>query len=331
MSDCETERVVGVAPWLPPPLSRSAWWTKPVRAERLAALRIGLAAVLLIDILTTYLPHIEDLFVPGSLGGAAVFPGVFQGGSWNWSLFAWVQSSTLVWWSLAAWIVASGMLLVGLASRFAAALAWVIAVSFFCINPYVVNAGDAVRIIILCFLMCSPCGAVWSVDSWLRKTVEARKNARSKTQSIVPISHSATFIHPWPLRLLFLQLVFIYFCNGLHKNIPGSDWWTGETVYAILANLAMCRFPYNRVPIPYFVTKLLTWTVFLFELGFPLWVALPRTRVWALCLGAAFHIGLAVFMELIMFPAYMLCLYLPLVPWERVADRWWSENCSKQS
>src|SRR5581483_5576329 len=35
--------VAGLRPWYPWPLSRWRWWTEPVPAERLAALRIGLA------------------------------------------------------------------------------------------------------------------------------------------------------------------------------------------------------------------------------------------------------------------------------------------------
>ena len=44
--------VDGWSPWLPWPLSRWRWWTEPVRAERLAALRIGLGVALLLDLLT---------------------------------------------------------------------------------------------------------------------------------------------------------------------------------------------------------------------------------------------------------------------------------------
>jgi hypothetical protein len=260
-----------------------------------------------LDILTTYVPHLADLFVPGSLGGPDVFPGVFRPGSWSWSLFCVVPSVSAVYCAVVIWAIAALFLVVGFVARISAMIAWVIAVSMASINPYATNAGDAVRTIILFFLMLSPCSAVWSIDAFLRRD-------RDDT--------SAVYVHPWALRLLFLQLVVIYFCNGLHKNIPGSDWWTGETVYAIIANLGFARLPYNLVPVPYVVTQFLTWAIFFFELGFPVWIAIPRTRTAALVVGAAFHIGLAVFMELIMFPAYMLCLYLPLVPWERVPDRW---------
>ena len=65
--------VVGLSPWLPGWLGRSAWWSEPVRAERLAAFRIGMGAMLLLDIFWTYLPRASEFFGPGSLGSPEVF------------------------------------------------------------------------------------------------------------------------------------------------------------------------------------------------------------------------------------------------------------------
>lgn len=61
MSDA---RLVGVRPWFPWPLSRWGWWTEPVPAERVAALRIATALVLLVDIAFGYLPHFAAFFAP---------------------------------------------------------------------------------------------------------------------------------------------------------------------------------------------------------------------------------------------------------------------------
>jgi hypothetical protein len=65
--------VVGIRPWLPWPLRRWRWWTDPVPAERLAALRIGLALVLLFDIGFTYLPRHRDFFGRDSMGSPELF------------------------------------------------------------------------------------------------------------------------------------------------------------------------------------------------------------------------------------------------------------------
>ncbi len=64
----DTPRSVGTNPALPWPLSRCDWLTKPERAERLAALRIGVALVLLWDVVFAYWPLVDVFFGQGSLG-----------------------------------------------------------------------------------------------------------------------------------------------------------------------------------------------------------------------------------------------------------------------
>src|SRR3979411_3056533 len=67
------QSVVGLTPLWPWPLSRWRWLAAPVRAERLAALRIGLALVLLIDVLTTYLPKAALFFGEGGFADGGAF------------------------------------------------------------------------------------------------------------------------------------------------------------------------------------------------------------------------------------------------------------------
>jgi hypothetical protein len=322
-----SERIVGLCPWLPWPLSRWPWWTEPVRAERLAALRIGLAAVLLIDLLTTYLPHLDLFFGRDSLGSPEVFGWVGTAPSWNWSLLRGVEDQRILWAAAVLWTVATVLLLVGLWTRPSAVVVWVLSTSFANLNPYIDNAGDQVRGIILLYLMLCPCGAVWSLDRWRAR----RKGAPAQV----------LFVSPWALRLLFIQMVLIYFCNGLYKLV-GEEWRSGSSLNYVLGDLTLARWSYAQVRVPYGLTRLLTWSVLTWELTFPLWVCVPwgadvfcrvarvpakvRTPflrgvrwvpVVALCFGVAFHVGIGVSLELGGFAAYMLCLYLPLLPWER--------------
>src|SRR5215475_2492192 len=97
--------VVGLRPWFPWPLSRWRWWTAPVRAERLAALRIGLAALLLVDVLTTYLPHANDYFGKGSLGEPPLYNYLWTSTKWNWSLLYGVEDPFYHRVAMAAWVV----------------------------------------------------------------------------------------------------------------------------------------------------------------------------------------------------------------------------------
>jgi hypothetical protein len=50
-------------------------------------------------------------------------------------------------------------------------------------------------------------------------------------------------------------------------------------------------------------------------------VIIKPLRTVTLLLGVVLHIGLAVTLDLGLFSFYMLCLYLPLVPWERWTKR----------
>jgi hypothetical protein len=446
-----SERIlIGWQPWLPWPLSAWRWWTEPVRAEYLAVLRVGVAAVLLCDILLTYLPQTDIFFGPESLGSPEVFANLHAPGAWRWSLwhglgnpllsclalsawlvctallilgfwarltttgpqppayllwllFVWLAAtlvtvlglwaradpdsehtsqlhwlaplaalvaSTLllavdfvrtwqakdadrplrraliscwfavallvvfgfwkrsdgsepgsVWWPLSrwedeprfllgavlVWAAATAFLLLGLATRWAAVLVWLISTSFAHLNSYIDNAGDTVRGIILFYLMLCPCGAAWSLDDYL-----ARR--RGSWRGVV-------YVSPWPLRLLFVQMVFIYWMNGLYKLL-GEDWIHGESFYYVMCDLAVTRFSYAQVPLPYVVTWLVTLFILFWELTFPLWMPFRRTRVAALGIGALFHLGIFVQMELGGFAPYMLCLYLPLLPW----DRWLKDS-----
>ena len=79
-------REVGVKPWFPWPLSRWSWWTESIPAERVAALRIVTALVLLFDLLACYLPHFHTLFSAEALGGRELYAGRFRDDHYYWSV-----------------------------------------------------------------------------------------------------------------------------------------------------------------------------------------------------------------------------------------------------
>src|SRR6516162_7177843 len=120
MGPAQSERlVVGLEPWLPAPLSRWRWWTEPVRAERLAALRIGVGIVLLFDVLVHYLPQVGDFFGAGSLGSPEIFAqeGVTK---WRWSILRGFQDSSTHSAFLLIWAIAAVCLIVGVFPRLSA-------------------------------------------------------------------------------------------------------------------------------------------------------------------------------------------------------------------
>lgn len=294
--------VIGLRPSLPKLLSRTQWWSTPVAAERLAALRIALAVCLLLDMWQTYWPDFETWFTSAGLGGPKLFDYLCKEPNWRWSLFRGVDNPDVLWTGFYIWIASTVALLFGFQTRLAAISTWILSVSFANVNSYIDNSGDQVRTIILLYLMLSPCGAVWSIDSWL-------KTPRSDWQK-------PHLVYPWAVRLIFLQLILIYFCNGVYK-LFGIDWWRGESLYYVLGDLTLVRLPFHQWPLPFWLSKVMTWLVLFWEVSFPVLVWHRCTRWLALVIGVGFHCGILITMEIGWFAPYMLCLYLPLIPWER--------------
>lgn len=307
--------VVGLQPWLPWPLCRLPWWTDSVPAERLAALRIGLAAVLLVDILGCYLPYLGVFLGPGSLGEAGIFADRGWTGRLRWSVFHWADSAAWTHGLFVLWALSGCGLLLGWFSRSSALVAWALSLSVFHINPFLVNSGDNARNTLLFYLMLCPCGAAWSLDAWWRRH---------------GLGAGRVFVHPWPLRLLFVQLTVLYFFTGAWKLLS-ADWTQGKAMHYHMANLAWTRLPYEWLPGADLLGQAFDWITLVWELGFPVLVFLPITRKPTLWLGVFFHLGTLLFFRIGPFPLYMLCFYLPLLPWEGKVQEFTDPTASIES
>jgi hypothetical protein len=171
--------------------------------------------------------------------------------------------------------------------------------------------------------------ARWSVDAWVR-----RKLGRPYPD-LVPA---------WPRYLLFVQLLWIYFSGGHNKT--GREWGPsgGFTALAnVLSDPHFSRFADDWVSVVHPLTRVATAATMAFELGAPLMIVLTwlhatrdrpgRLRRWINALrlrwiwiatGAAFHLGIALFMRLGIFPWGMLALYPVLLhPDEVIAVEQW--------
>jgi uncharacterized membrane protein YphA (DoxX/SURF4 family) len=202
------------------------------------------------------------------------------------------------------WLLATLMLLLGLWTKPAAIASYAMSISFANLNDKIDNAGDTIRIIIQFYLMLCPCGAVWSLDRLLLRL-------RGKDAPVVLVS-------PWPIRMLFVQLIFIYFINGVYKMFGGS-WREGYSLFYVMGDFTLTRFSLSDNPLPLWAMRLANWSVLFWEASFPVLVINRWTRLVALCFGVFFHLGIFVSMELGFFVPYTLCIYLPLLPWERLS------------
>jgi len=108
-------------------------------------------------------------------------------------------------------------------------------------------------------------------------------------------------------RLLQLHLCFVYFFSGLSKAL-GSGWWDGSNLWR-----ALIRPPFSFVP-PEF---LVSWKYFLplagisicvIELGYPVMIAMKKSRALWLALVCAMHAGIGLAMGMYLFGLVMIVL-----------------------
>ena len=192
-----------------------------------------------------------------------------------------------------AWIclLSSGCaLLMGMASRFSAILAWFLHL-FAAKSGGLVSYGvDNFMTIGLFYLMLSPLSDRYSLDRRLRKS-------RANDPQLLGF---------WR-RVLQLHLSIIYFFSGLTKCL-GPGWWDGSNVWR-----ALIRPPFNIID----PEMLVRWKylfpvagifICLLEIGYPFFIWNSQTRkIWLICI-CAMHLGIGITMGMYLFAFVMIVL-----------------------
>lgn len=115
-----------------------------------------------------------------------------------------------------------------------------------------------------------------------------------------------------PIRLLQLALVVIYFGSGWHKAVYG-DWIDSPTtLWTSVQGIYMtdvAAWSVHHIPIPFWTV--LQYAILAFELFSPVLFFSPKTRLAAIVAGCLFHLGIALFMDkLIFFSLQMMSFYV---------------------
>lgn len=216
------------------------------------------------------------------------------------------------------WVASLACLTVGLCTRPAAVLALLLTVSFHLRIVQTTNGGDSVARCGLFCLMLAPAGVVWSLDAWARRRWRAWRG--------LPPAVGPVLVPAWPVRIMQIQLCFMYFFTGLVKivndlpalfqtgKVPdGADWLTGHAVYWVLNDIELNRVPYAWLATPLWLCMVLSWGTLVFEIGFPLLVLSRRLRPWLLLAGLSFHLGIWLTTEVGWFSAMTMCWYCVFV------------------
>ncbi len=302
-----------------PPSLWVRFWHQPVRAERLAGMRIAMALCLLTCELFEFLPNLGEFFGPDGAAPAGLYSSN-QLWVWKWSPVFFDTDDPVIFRTVfGLWVAATFLFLLGWRTRWTNAAVWLLTRCFSERNPVLRNGGDDLMQLGLFLLLLAPCGRALSLDA-----LRLRRKGRLVGPAWVP---------PWSLRLIQIHVCLIYCTTGLIKlrgnawMVPGvpvtewlqGTWWDGSSVYWVYNHYYFNRCSYAQIQVPYWITVIQTYTSVWFESLFPVAMLHRRTRRLWLVIGVLFHIGIYLTIEVGWFGFYLLSFYFVWTP-----DRFWS-------
>jgi hypothetical protein len=271
------------------------FFTAPASPAPLAAFRIGVAAVLLL----------QGIAISGSLFDLLGSQGVVQ-----WSVIEPAfrdGEPTLGWFVNAAaklglseavtlhgvfvaYLASLACLIVGYRTRPAAVVAWLLHTAIRTTGYASAYGVDAFAHIMLFYFIWMPIGETWSLD---------RRGGRATGEP----SSAARLA----LRVLQFHLCMVYFFSGLEKG-AGIDWHTGEAIWCVVMRRDLCPFDMSWIAAAPSVAFLAAKGTLLVEMAYPIFVWPKSTRfLWA-TVTIGMHVGICVIMGLWSFAALMSVL-----------------------
>lgn len=271
----------------------------PASPRPLAVLRIGIAAVLLLQALSIS-GSVQALFGRRAIvqwaaargGGMGYHPGIPGVNVLAHYLSSWgVTPAQCVYGVFLAYVAGLSCLLIGWRSRISAVVAWLAHLSL-CQSGFLTIYGvDQFANIALFYLTWMPAGGALSLDH-----SAGRQSDRPTVTSRIA------------LRVLQLHLCIAYVASGVHKG-SGGQWWNGEAIWRAVNLPELAQFDMTWLASVPWLAMLLCWGTLFLEAGYPL-ILIPRLRK-PMALGIiSLHAGIALSMGLVSFSAVMSVLTL---------------------
>lgn len=191
--------------------------------------------------------------------------------------------------------------LFGFYTRFSLSIVFIALVSLHQRNIWLLSSADLLIRLVTLYLIFSPCGQAFSIDSLLTKK-----------------SDQFVFAAPWALRLLQIQLSVVYLWTVWHK-LKGGDWVDGTAVYYATRLEAMKNFPipyiFNSIPI----LKMMTWGTLLVEFLLGSFIWFKEFRRPLIIIGIGFHLCIEYSMSIPFFEIIMMAMLLLFTPGNDIA------------
>ncbi|MFC5272309.1 HTTM domain-containing protein [Adhaeribacter terreus] len=271
--------------------------TFTVDLRALALLRIGLGALLIIDLYT----RATDLEAHYANSGVLPLPALFEH-AWNPYFFSFHTGSGL-WQVQALFFLLSAFfavcLILGFKTRLATVFSWALLVSLHNRNPLILQGGDDLVRMLLFWSIFLPMGTYYSIDS--RKNCKPEKNKYFSAATIA----------------LILQIFLLYFCTALLKSAP--EWHQYGTAIYYALSLDQILLPGGKLLYPHYeLLKFLTFGVYYTELIIPFLLLIPFYngffRMVVITVLAGLHFGISLTLFVGLFYLINLVSLLGLIP-----------------
>jgi len=283
-----------------------AWdrfWFTPARPQTLALIRI-LAGGMLFYTHLVWALDLDAFLGPHSWVTADVARELSRDG-YAWSYLWYVDSPTLLWVLHVLALLAFAMLTVGLFTRVAAVLAWLITVAYCHRLTGALFGLDQVNAMLAMYLAVGPSGDAYSLDRWLRRGRAGGRAADASSGANIAI------------RLIQLHLCIIYLFGGIGK-MRGGLWWDGSAFWFAIANLEYQSLDVTwLVRFPWLIALLTHVTVF-WETFYWALVWNRLTRPIAVLMAVCVHGGIALCLGMPTFGLAMMIANMAFVPPELV-------------
>ena len=293
------------------------FWFRPISARGVGVMRILLGMVFVMTTIDIW-PDLAVLVGPD---------GVFHEGSARrgfrlarWTYFDHLDSMTAVTFVHAVALVANILFMLGFKSRTMGIISVIAHTALYQRNSWFMNGGDRLVREFGFYICLVPCGASLSVDAWLKNKARVAKGLTPILSPKVPI---------FGLRVIQLQIAFVYFISGIEKWGSGS-WQRGSALYYSLSTDNYLRSDWLVAPLldgraGYELLKIGTMVTLYWECFFWLLVLWRPTRWLALVVGVGLHVGIHMTLMVAFFSFVSMWAYLAFLPddWVERIEAWW--------
>jgi hypothetical protein len=240
-------------------------------------------------------------------------------GSYAWSHFDWLSSSSQIW--IVHWL---GLLVValftlGVQTRITSVLTAALAISYCNRATGALFGLDQIMVMLCLYLSIGNSGGAFSFDRWMqmRRLRSENKTAASSSmiQSCLPRwsgIDSPDVLTNIATRLIQLHLCLVYFYAGLGK-LQGETWWNGQAIWFSIASHEYQTMDLTWMADHMGLVALLTMVTVYWEVTYPALIWSRLTRPVVLFIAVLTHLGIGLAMGMMTFGLIMLVANLAFV------------------